>query len=162
MLEPRRKEFAGLRDHPLKDIRDNYYIGPNELVSPVLDFNTVEIWGAMFHQISRDLDFDDNQGGWLNGFGGLHVHFAQKVEQKGTVEFETLALDLQTIKNTLALYGLFETEIEKWLRIRRRNLGSLFPTADMFSFLFLFFLKTCTAHNWDRLAEQRLQYTNLS
>lgn len=109
-LRPSRMQYAQINELPHDAVRQKFYVGAAELVSPVTQIDAD--WVPMYEQIHTDLKFDGEKGLYYNGFGGLHVHFA----------FQGAKIDLRTAQNVMALYGLYEREIGMWLHVRRRDL----------------------------------------
>jgi hypothetical protein len=71
----------------------------------------IPLWMPMLKQIDEDFKLDFYHGAWFNEEPNLHVHFAVVGEE----------IQLRTVQALVALYGLFEREIEKWLPIAQRD-----------------------------------------
>jgi len=109
---PHRTDFSNIRPLTEKEIKASYIVVGGELVSAVLIFDQVTVWQPMVQQIHDDFIFDGHHGGYVSDQQpALHVHFGI---QDGD-------LDLATTQNLIALYGLFEREIERWFPVSRRN-----------------------------------------
>ena len=116
-VSPRRFQFAEAKELDPRFVQDNFWVVGAELISAVLRFEEVEVWMKKLKQINEDLKWNGVQGAWFNEQPHLHVHF-------GIKEFEEKRDEagmLETVKNLMALYGLFEFEIEKWLPIPLRD-----------------------------------------
>jgi hypothetical protein len=110
-LSPHRVQYADDHKLSLDEVQEKYYVSSAELVSKVLAFDATNNWRAYFDQVNSDLRQNETLQAWFNGQEGLHVHFGI-----GGGE-----IDLATCQNIIALYGLFESEIEQWLPLRRRD-----------------------------------------
>lgn len=103
VISPSRAQYATKNNLPKKAIRARFNVSAAELVGPIT--NLESNWVPMYEQIQSDLNFDGEKGLWFNGYGGLHVHFG----------FKNRYLDFESVRNLMALYGLYEREIETWL-----------------------------------------------
>lgn len=110
-MNPRRYQFAKLQSLSTEETRLKYWVGGAELVSPVLDYENLGYWQALFQQIEDDLKGDKNHGVFFNDSEGLHIHLSIRGEDIG----------LETVKNLIVLYGLFDTQIERGLDVDRRH-----------------------------------------
>lgn len=88
-----------------ESVQQKYDRVGGELVSKVFDYEDQDHWMGCFGQIESDLawDWDHQHGAWVDEDPHLHVHMSMTDE-----------LPLRTIQNVIILYGLFETEIERW------------------------------------------------
>ena len=66
---------------------------------------------AILSQLQNDFQDDGDHCGWFNDPTHLHVHFG----------FADEVIELSAIKNLMALYGLFEEEIERWHPAKMRD-----------------------------------------
>ena len=110
-LSPHRVQYADNHNLSLDEVQEKYYVSSAELVSKVLRFDATNNWRACFGQVNSDLELGETLRAWFNGEEGLHVHFGIEGDE----------LDLATCQNVIALYGLFESEIEQWLPLHRRD-----------------------------------------
>jgi len=110
-VRPQRRNFAKQMNLDLDSVTSKYYCVGAELVSSVLNFDHQTTWFPMLQQLDADFKFDGQHGAWFNEEPNLHVHFGILGQE----------LQLETAKNLLALYGLFEREIEGWLMREQRD-----------------------------------------
>ncbi|KAE9371943.1 hypothetical protein N431DRAFT_439071 [Stipitochalara longipes BDJ] len=112
-LYPSRADFAKQLGEELPTVKKIYRCVGAELVSPILTWHEEENWVPMLRQLERDLRWDAEKGHgvWFTKQEHLHVHF-------GMLGAEW---DLDVAKTVLVLYGLFENEIERWVRVDLRN-----------------------------------------
>jgi len=73
VLNPRTAQFATRRGETQTEVKMKWLLGANELVAPIMNFEDMASWLPMYEQIENDLAWDvDNQGFFINGFGGVH------------------------------------------------------------------------------------------
>ena len=76
-----------------------------ELVSPILALENLDSSvRAQLEQIKKDMRWDGHRGVYFTTEASAHVHVA----------FADVEIPLRTAQNLLALYGIFEEEIEAW------------------------------------------------
>lgn len=89
------------------------FVGGMELVSPVFNLDAEQTWLPQIKHIFKDLTPEISGCKLcLNGKKGFHVHLGMKHNED---------LPLPTVQRLLAVYGLFEREIERWHPVSRRN-----------------------------------------
>jgi hypothetical protein len=112
-LFPSRVEFAKIFGSSLPTVLKTYRCVGAELVSSILEFHDEEKWVPMFKQLEDDLRWDGEKGHgvWFAKQENLHVHFS----------FSDGSWDLDVAKTIMVLYGLFQHEIERWVRADMRT-----------------------------------------
>jgi hypothetical protein len=111
---------------PVKDVQSAalkqalYRVNGAELVSEVLGLKNDDSWVPMLQQLASDLDpANGERWGYFEpgGSEALHVHFG--IWNDG--EALNGELGLKAVKNLLALYGLFENQIEEFIPVSQRD-----------------------------------------
>lgn len=106
-----------------RKVKKMWRVGGVELMSSVLQYDDEADWFPKLQQI-QELLSTDNERGFIRPYEpysingpALHVHVAIGGNDAG---FES-PLGFACIKNVLALYGLFEDEIGRWLTMEQRD-----------------------------------------
>lgn len=113
-LRPSRKEYGKSfePEQSYKTMRKYYRCVGAELVSKVYDYNKLdsEVFPEL-KELHEELQFDYKHGVWFSEEEHLHVHFAL-ADEEVTLDFaQTLCV----------LYGLFENQIEKFVKNQQRE-----------------------------------------
>jgi len=119
-LHPHRKGIEGTVIADPDERKIKYRVTGAELVSKVLKWEDEETWMNMLQQLDRDLSAENDESWGYFDQGGteaLHVHFGVL----GDDQAFNSPLGLKVVKNLLALYGLFEDQIEKYVPHTQRN-----------------------------------------
>lgn len=110
-VHPSRRELAQLQQTSFEEVRGFYRCVGAELVSKVMDFDSDRLWFPQLQQLHQDLQFDGAAGGAYFGRGHLQVHFGLRDED----------ISLELAQTLCVLYGLFENQIEKWVKKELRD-----------------------------------------
>lgn len=114
-LFPSRNDFKDVLGPGItyEETRDAYRVVGAELVSKVMDFADEPRWRGVLQEIQNDLVLAQGRphGVWFTRQEHLHVHVA--------LADEPITLDVA--KTLLVLYGLFEGQIERWLKLQQRD-----------------------------------------
>ncbi|KAN0110109.1 hypothetical protein V8E51_006496 [Hyaloscypha variabilis] len=114
-LFPSRRDLAKQLGEELDTVKKTFRCVGAELVSSILNWQEDEVWQPMLRQIEQDLQWDPMKahGVFFTQEEHLHVHFGMLGSE----------WELDVAKAVLVLYGLFEHEIERWLRVDLRKSG---------------------------------------
>ncbi|EKD16210.1 uncharacterized protein L3040_009550 [Drepanopeziza brunnea f. sp. 'multigermtubi'] len=110
---PSRQELAQLLGVTFDEVRGLYRCVGAELVSRVMGFDDERDWFPQLVQLQNDLSWDEPEGGAFFASGEEHtqVHFALCNED----------ISLELAQTLCVLYGIFESQIEKWLAAANRD-----------------------------------------